>query len=445
MTDKKEFTKPKKRVHGGVKPPHKKHTKTCATEIMPFPKKVLIPLQQHIGVACTPKVNVGDEVFVGTVIGDSEKFMSAPIHSSVSGKVTAIKTANLPNGATCDAIEIENDGKGTLEPTLAPHPVKTEEDIVKCAREMGLVGLGGAGFPTHIKLTRSPEKPIDTLIINGAECEPYITADCREAIENTEDVIDGVYTLLEIMDFKQVIIAVEDNKPEVLDALYEVAANRRDTDNRVKITVLKSQYPQGAEKVLIYSVTGRKLDFGQLPADVGCIVMNITSVGALSRYIKSGMPLIGKRITVDGDAVNTPKNVLVPCGATYADVIDFCGGLKDNCKKVIVGGPMMGFSVDTLNMPIIKQNNALLCFSEDTAYMPPISPCIRCGKCKDACPMHLTPYAIAGAIKRDDTDALENLGTNYCMECGSCAFSCPAKRPLVQVMRQAKSELKGKR
>lgn len=445
MKDKKEFLKPVAHIRGGVKPAHCKNTEFCKTETMPAPKKVLIPLAQHIGVPCLPTVSIGDEVFVGTVIGDSEKYMSAPIHSSVSGKVTAFKKAKLPNGAVSDAIEIENDENQTPDPTLEPHPVKDESDIVKAARDMGLVGLGGAGFPTHIKLTRHPDKPIDTLIINGAECEPYITADCREALEYTEDVLEGVYTLLEIMHFKQAIIAVEDNKPEVLDALYTVAASRLDTDNRVKITVLKSRYPQGAEKVLIYSVTGRKLALGQLPADVGCIVMNITSIAALNRYIKTGMPLVRKRLTVDGDAVNTPKNVSVPIGALYADVADFCGGLKDNCDKVIVGGPMMGFSVDTLFMPVIKQNNALLFFGKETAYMPKITACIRCGKCKSACPMNLTPYKIAGALKRDDVSDLEKYGANYCMECGSCAFSCPAKRPIVQVMRQAKAKLRGNR
>ncbi len=442
MQNKKEFALIKGKIRGGIHPKHYKNTADCETIIMPQKDTVLIPMQQHIGVPCTPTVSVGDTVFVGTKIGECEKYISSPIHSSVSGTVTAIKTATLTNGVVVDAIEIESDGKATPDPELKPHPVNTPEELAAAVREMGLVGLGGAGFPTHVKLTPTPDKPLKTLIINGAECEPYITADYRECMENSKDVIDGIYTLLKILKFEEVIIGIEDNKPKALNVLYEIAASSEDTENRVKLLKLPSHYPQGAEKVLIYSATGKKLPLGRLPADIGCVVMNITSVAAIAKYIRTGMPLVAKRLTVDGDAIKNPCNVLVPLGTPISKVIEFCGGFTKPCKKVVVGGPMMGFSIENTDIPVLKQNNAILCFSDETAAMPPIEPCIRCGKCADACPMGLTPFHIAGALKCDDLEKVEKLGANYCMECGSCAYSCPAKRPIVQAMRTAKTKLR---
>ncbi len=439
-----EIMYPVKKIRGGAKPRHNKHTENCATVMMPAPSKVTIALQQHIGAPCTPSVSVGDSVYVGTKIGDSDKFISAPIHSSVSGTVTAITTATLTNGVKCEAVEIENDGKGTPDPGLTPPTVENEQQLVAAVRQMGLVGLGGAGFPTHVKLMKQPDKPLDTLIINGAECEPYITADYRECIENPQDVIEGVYKLLEIMDFKNVIIAIEDNKPEAIRVLYDIAADGRDTDNRVKLMKLKSRYPQGAEKVLIYTTTGRKLPLGKLPADIGCVVMNITSVATIGRYLKTGMPLTSKRLTVDGDAIANPQNVMVPIGTTVKEVIEFCGGLKKEAKKIIVGGPMMGFSIADTEIPVLKQNNAILCFSKESAELPPIENCIRCGKCASACPMGLSPFHIAAALNRNDLDEAEKLGANYCMECGSCAHVCPSKRPIVQSMRTTKLKLRNR-
>lgn len=442
MSKNSELISPKGSIHGGVKPPHLKGTASAETVVMPPPDKVLIPMQQHIGVPCEPVVSVGDEVFVGTKIGDCEKFISAPVHSSVSGKVKAIKTASLTNGVMCTAVEIDSDGKMTPDPDLKPVDVQNDQQLVKAVREMGLVGLGGAGFPTHVKLTRQADKPLDTLIINAAECEPYITADCRECLEKTEDIIDGVYLLLKLLKFERVIIAVEDNKPEAIEALYRVAADRRDEENRVRIMKLKSQYPQGAEKVLIYTATGRKLPLGKLPADVGCVVMNVTSVASISRYIKTGMPLVSKRLTVDGGAITTSQNVEVPIGTSVQDVIDFCGGFKTPAKKIIIGGPMMGFSIFDTSIPVLKQNNAVLCFTEREADIQDIGPCIRCGRCERACPMGLSPFHIAAALNTGNTAEVKKLYADYCIECGSCAFSCPAKRPIVQVMRKAKQALK---
>ncbi len=439
-----EIMSPVKNIRGGAKPRHNKNTADCKTVVMPAPEVITVPMQQHIGAPCTPCVAVGDTVYVGTKIGDSDKFVSAPIHSGVSGKVAAITTATLTNGVKCEAVKIENDGQYTPAPNLSPPTVENEQQLVSAVREMGLVGLGGAGFPTHVKLVKQPEKPLDTLIINGAECEPYITADYRECIENPQDVMEGIYKLLDIVKFEKVIIAIEDNKPEAIKLLYEIAADKRDTENRVRLMKLKSRYPQGAEKVLIYTTTGRKLPLGKLPADIGCVVMNITSVSAIGKYLRTGMPLTAKRLTVDGDAIANPQNVMVTIGTPLKEVIDFCGGFKETPAKIVVGGPMMGFSVPDTDLPVLKQNNAILCFSEKQAKLPKIENCIRCGKCAEACPMGLAPFNIADALKREDLETAETLGANYCMECGSCAHACPSSRPIVQVMRTTKQALRNK-
>ncbi len=437
-----EFTKPKGVCRGGVHPPQHKDTAACETVFFSDVKKVVIPMQQHIGAPCKPTVSVGDEVFVGTKIGDSDQFVSAPIHASVSGKVTAIKPAVVADGRTIEAVEIESDGKNALDPELKPHDPKTEQELVAAVREMGLVGLGGAGFPTHVKLTRQADKPLDTLIINAAECEPYITADDRECLEHPEDIMDGVFTLLRLMKFERVIIAVEDNKPEAIRVLYNIAADRQDTENRVTIMKLKSRYPQGAEKMLIYSATGRKLPLGKLPADVGCVVMNVTSISMISRYLRTGMPLTRKRLTVAGSAIKNPQNVLVPIGTSASDIIDFCGGYSEEPEKIIMGGPMMGAAVPSTDLPVLKQNNAILCFTKKEADLPPSATCIRCGRCAAACPMGLYPFRIAAALRREDIEDVGRLYADYCIECGCCSFSCPAKLPVTQTMRRAKLALK---
>ena len=437
-----EFTKPFGFLSGGVHPPQHKDTAACETVFFSDVKKVIIPMQQHIGAPCKPIVSVGDEVFVGTKIGDTDQFVSAPVHSSVSGKVTKIGPAMTAGGRMVESVEIESDGKNTLDPEMKPHNPQNEKELVAAVREMGLVGLGGAGFPTYIKLTRQPDKPLDTLIINAAECEPYITADDRECIEHPDDIVDGVFTLLRLMNFERVIIAVEDNKPEAIRVLHSVASDRQDTENRVTVMKLKSRYPQGAEKMLIYSATGRKLPLGKLPADVGCVVMNVTSVSMISRYLRTGMPLTRKRLTVDGGAIKEPKNVLVPIGTPASDVVDFCGGFSEEPDKMIMGGPMMGMAVPSLDIPVLKQNNAILCFNKKEADMPPTATCIRCGRCAAACPMKLYPFRIAAALKREDIEGVSKLYADYCIECGCCSFSCPAKLPVTQTMRSAKSALK---
>jgi electron transport complex protein RnfC len=431
-----------KKVRGGVKVAHHKNTAELEVVRIPTPSKVVIPMQQHIGAPCEPVVKVGDEVAVGQLIGDSDKFVSAPIHASVSGTVTAIGDIKMPNGSVSKAVTIESDGEMRLWEGIKPPKVETREDLIKAVRNSGLVGLGGAGFPTHVKLNFPPDKNIDTLVVNAAECEPYITVDYRECMENSWDILSGVYALKELLGFKQVIIAAEDNKPEAFKVLGKIADHDADIDDSVKLMVLESKYPQGAEKMMVQSATGRRVPPGKLPADVGCVVMNVASVAFISRYLKTGKPLVSRSLTVDGSAIAEPKNVRVPVGTDIGEIIDFCGGFKGEPCKILTGGPMMGLAIVGTDLPVLKQNNAILAFTADDAVLKPETDCIRCGRCVAACPMSLMPTNIVKAAKIKDVDALKRAGVTVCMECGSCAFACPAGKPLVQHMRLAKAILR---
>lgn len=431
-----------KKVRGGVKVAHHKNTAELEVVRIPTPSKVVIPMQQHIGAPCEPVVKVGDEVAVGQLIGDSDKFVSAPIHASVSGTVTAIGDIKMPNGSISKAVTIESDGEMRLWEGIKPPKVETREDLIKAVRDSGLVGLGGAGFPTHVKLNFPPDKNIDTLVVNAAECEPYITVDYRECMENSWDILSGVYALKELLGFKQVIIAAEDNKPEAFKVLGKIADHDADIDDSVKLMVLESKYPQGAEKMMVQSATGRRVPPGKLPADVGCVVMNVASVAFISRYLKTGKPLVSRSLTVDGSAIAEPKNVRVPVGTDIGEIIDFCGGFKGEPCKILTGGPMMGLAIVGTDLPVLKQNNAILAFTADDAVLKPETDCIRCGRCVAACPMSLMPTNIVKAAKIKDVDTLKRAGVTVCMECGSCAFACPAGKPLVQHMRLAKAILR---
>lgn len=427
-----------KAVGGGVRAPHRKHTAACETVVMPPPETVILSMGQHIGPPCTPTVKVGDTVAVGQIVGDSDAFLSAPVHSSVSGEVTAITEITMPSGAAVQAVVVKADGEQRVYEKIAPPTVTSFEEFIAAVRASGLVGLGGAGFPTHVKLNPKHIEAVDTVIINAAECEPYITADYRECMENSWDIISGVQTIMEFLDAKQVIIAIEANKPDAITELSKIAAGVSKTGREVRVQKLPARYPQGAEKVLIAQTTGRKVPAGKLPVDVGCVVMNVTSVAVLARYLKTGMPLVQKRLTIDGSAVASPKNVMVPLGTPIADVLAFCGGLKCEAAKLLMGGPMMGTALRDADLPVLKQNNAILALSAEDAVLPAPSACIRCGKCVGACPMQLTPPAIAAAYQTKDIKMLEKRGVMVCMECGCCSYSCPANRPIVQMMRLAK-------
>ncbi len=429
------FFKP---VKGGVRVPHRKHTAECESVRMPVPETVTIPLSQHIGPPCKPTVAVGDTVAVGQCIGDTDAFLSSPIHASVSGTVSAISSVTLPGGQTCDATVIKTDGEQRLYEGLTPPTLDTREDFIAAVRASGLVGLGGAGFPTHVKLNPQNIDDVDTVIVNAAECEPYITADFRECMENPDGILAGVCAIMQHLDLKRGIIGIEANKPQAIELLTARAAALTTPEREITVKTLPTRYPQGAEKVLIAQTTGRKVPPGRLPADVGCVVINVTSVGVLARYLQTGMPLVEKRITVDGAAVETPQNVIVPLGTAIKDILAFCGGLKAPAAKLLMGGPMMGRALPDDSLPLLKQNNAILAFDEQDAALPAPSACIRCGKCVSACPMNLTPPAIAAAFKRGDAAELEKRGALVCMECGCCAYSCPAHRPIVQSMKLAK-------
>ena len=375
---------------GGVGAPHRKNTSNCDTIVMGVPQKVVIPLVQHIGAPCEPKVKAGDTVKVGQIIGDSQAFVSAPVHSSVSGTVKKVAPMLGATGNHIMSVEIETDGKQEVFEDIKPPEINSREDFLKAIRSSGLVGLGGAGFPTHVKLSPPKGKELDTLVINAAECEPYITSDYRECIENSWGIISGINIVMEQLGISKVLIGVEDNKPEAIEVLTKIA----EKDDRVDIVKLRSRYPQGAEKMLIYAVTGRKVPPGKLPSDVGCVVLNVTSVSFISQYMKTGMPLIKKRITVDGPVIFKPSNGEVLIGTSRKVVFDFCGGFKKPPFKVLMCGPMMGIAQYSLETSIVKNTNAILAFDKKEGDLPSESACIRCGRCVSACPMNLLPLEL---------------------------------------------------
>ena len=420
----------------GVKVPHSKNTAEMETVKMPVPDKVVIPMKQHMGRECTPTVKLTDLVKVGQIIGDTDAFIGAPIHSSVSGKVTKIDEIIGTDGNPIKAVEITTDKLQEIDESVKVPEVTDLQSFAAAIRASGLVGLGGAGFPTHVKLMPKNLDEVTTLLVNGAECEPYITADNRAMLEDTDDIVEGIKLVKKYMNLSTVIIGIEDNKPQAIAKLQAAVADIEGAS----VKALKAQYPQGGEKVLIYECTGKIVPEGKLPSDVGCVVMNVSSIAFVAKYMRTGMPLITKRLTVDGDAIAEPKNVEVAIGTSFSDVIDFCGGFKTEPKKIIMGGPMMGFAVPTINYPVLKNNNAILAFSaaKTAEAEKPETPCIRCARCMNACPFSLMPAAIEKAYKAGNVDALKALKVNLCMECGCCAYVCPAKRNLVSVNRLAK-------
>lgn len=432
-------------TRGGVHAPHRKNTADCETVVMPPPERLLLSMSQHIGAPCTPVVKKGDAVEVGQLVADSDSPVSAPIHSGVSGTVAGTTELLLPGGRTAQALIIESDGEQRVHESVRPPVIDTFEEFITAVRASGAVGLGGAGFPTHVKLNPQNRDAIDTIIINAAECEPYITADYRECMENSWDVVSGVQTVMEFLDASRVIIAIEGNKPAAIAELSKIAKSVSTPLRRVEVRRLPARYPQGAEKVLIAACTRRRVPPGGLPSDVGCIVMNVTTCAFLSRYFKTGMPLISRRLTVDGSAVAHPQNVRVTIGTPIKEVLAFTGGLKHPAERLIMGGPMMGLSLMDAELPVLKQNNAILAFAGEDAAAHTATTCIRCGRCVQACPMKLVPPSIAAAYSAGDLPRAEKLGLLTCMECGCCSFSCPAHRPIVQTMRLAKDALRRER
>ena len=388
-------------------------------------------MSMHMGAPCQPLVKVGDMVAVGQKIGDTEAPFSVPVHSGVSGKVIAVTDYRTAMGAVCKAVEIETDGLQTISEEVRPPEVNDKESFIKAVRESGSCGLGGAGFPTHIKL--NPKQKIDTLIINAAECEPYITADYREMIECPDDIIGGINLVKSMLGIKMAKLAIEANKPEAIKNFTEMAKN----DDTIDIVTLPSSYPQGAEKVIIYNSTVRIVKEGELPADEGVIVINISTVAFLYRYMQTGMPLVTRRLTVDGNAVGEPKNVRAVIGTSFREVMEFCKVEMDAVKKLIGGGPMMGMSIPDVEMPVVKTSNALLAIK--TYDERKTSSCIRCGRCVRVCPMGLMPADIDRAYKTKNIEELKTLKVMLCMNCGSCTYVCPANRKLAETNQLAKT------
>ena len=421
-----------------IKIPHRKNTEKCETINLPIPKNISIPMSQHMGVPCTPIVSVGEEVKVGQKIGDSDAFMSAPVHSGVSGTVSAINDYTLSNGKVCKSVVIDCDGKQTKSGDIKPPVITDKASLIKAVRNSGCCGLGGAGFPTHIKLNFDENKtPIDSLVINAAECEPHITSDYREMIENPQDVLSGIKTIQKILNIEKTYICIEDNKPDAIKILTDLTSN----DNSVKIKKLPAFYPQGAEKVIAYNATGRIIKEGELPSNQGIIVMNVSTASFLNRYFKTGIPLIQRRITIDGDAVKSPCNVIAPVGTSVAELLEFAEYEKDKVKKVLTGGLMMGTCLYDINTPVTKTNNAIIALKKQTEKVQ--TNCIRCGRCINACPMGLMPTELEKAYKAKNSDMLNSLKVNLCMNCGSCSYVCPAKRNLAETNQLAKEFISG--
>lgn len=421
----------------GIHVPHRKKTAGIPPVKMSAPKSVVLPTSMHIGKPAKPIVRVGDEVFVGTLIAEQDGFVSSPVYSSVSGKVTKISEILLANGTKGTAITVTSDGNMTPDPSIAPPQVNSREDLIEAIRASGIVGLGGAGFPTYVKFNVDPEK-IEELIINGAECEPYITSDTHTMVSRADEMAVAIEAMKKWFGIKKIVIGIESNKKASIATMKALAQK----DPSVSVKVLPSVYPQGGEKVLVYHTTGKQIPMGALPIDVGCIVCNCTTIAAIGNYLQTGMPLVEKCITVDGATVKNPQNVIAPIGTQIADLLDFCGGLASEPEKVLYGGPMMGIAVPDLNAPVMKNTNAILALSKKEAKLPKTSACIRCGACTNTCPFGLNPAAIARAAKQKDAESLERLNVNLCMECGCCSFVCPANRPIVQSNKLAKAFLR---
>ncbi len=421
----------------GVHAPHLKNTADRAPESIPVPAEVVLPMSMHIGAPSKPVVKPGDEVKVGQLVAEASGFVSSPVYASVSGKVKSVEAFEGANGSRTTAVTIVSDGLQTPYEGLQPPVVTNTDEFLTAVRDSGAVGLGGAGFPTAAKLKVEPGK-IDTIIINGAECEPYITSDTRTMIDDAGLVWAGALLLKKFLDVKSLVIAIEDNKPLPIKKMNDYSAG----GSGITVKTLPAVYPQGGEKVLIYNTTGRAVPEGKLPLDVGVIVLNVTTVATIARYIKTGMPLVSKCVTVDGSAVKEPKNVIAPIGTPVQELFDYCGGFSEEPGKVLYGGPMMGIAIHDLRLPVLKSTNAVLAFNEKDAKLPKESACIRCTRCVVSCPLKLMPLNIETAYKLKKPELLEKYKVNICMECGCCAYVCPAKRRLVHVMKLSKAMLR---
>lgn len=415
-----------------VRLPH--HNNSAEINTVPFgtPEKMIISMSQHGGVPCKPIVEVGDEVKTGQLIGTSDAVISAPIHSSVTGTVTARTSLINRFGKVHEALVIETSPNQVMSEDIKPPVINSREDFISAVKQSGSVGLGGAGFPTHIKFSYDRKTvSIDTLVINGAECEPYITSDYRTFMEDGEKVIDGIKQIMKYLEIKNAVIGIENDKPKAIEKMRQLTAS----DSNITVVGLPSAYPQGAEKVLIHNTLGRTVREGELPSSAGCIVLNCSTAAFISDYIKTGIPLIKRRVTIDGSVVNKPRNFYIPIGTRVSDIIS-AADIRVQPDRGLLGGPMMGTAFYDIDTPIMKTTNAVLLFSDTKEHIG--TACIRCGRCVRACSMGLMPTELEHAYDARDAELLKRLHVNLCMDCGACSYVCPAKRNIAEKNQLAK-------
>ena len=427
---------------GGIHPPDKKElTAHKPIQISKPPQRVVIPLSQHLGAPCKPVVSINQEVKRGELIGEPTGFVSAPVHSSVSGKVIAIGEFLNAMGRMVMSVVVENNGKDEWtilkdNPDYIDLPPEAIKEKIKAA---GIVGMGGAAFPTVVKLSPPKEKPIDTLILNGSECEPYLTGDYRLMLEKPKEIIEGLKILMKVLGVNRGFVGIEDNKPDAVKTMKEAAEGL----GNIEVCALRTKYPQGAEKMLIKTLTGREVPPRALPMDVKVVVQNVGTAFAIYEAVRYGKPLVERVVTVTGEGITNPGNLLVRIGTMVSDLIEECGGLKDEKLKVISGGPMMGFSIPSLDIPVTKGTSGILALPEgEIVHAEDFGPCIRCGRCIDVCPMGLMPMMLSIYAEKGQYEGAKEYNLFDCFECGSCAFVCPSKRPIVQLVRLAKSQVK---